>query len=94
MRVVKGTGVTFTATFYDVAGAVVVPAAATCRIAYTLSKSARVTTISLTNAGGTWTGVWNAACDPGTVYYSIKSNSSDLAVFDGSFVVEANRANG
>jgi hypothetical protein len=93
-RVTRGTTVLFTATFVDVNGVNATPTEASVRLSYLNRGNQNVETITMTQTGSSYTGIW-VADDPdvGPVAYHIYTDGEEPVAIDGKFNIVANEAN-
>lgn len=92
---VRGSTVTFSATFTDEAGAPAAPASASVAIRYVdNSGNAATENVAMTGSGATWSAAWNTApARPGTVYWTITADGTKDVATEGYFTITANPSN-
>lgn len=92
--VVRGTSVTFTATFYDVDGNVITPNTATLFVYHRINDAASTTNTAMVSINATsYAATWDSTgVDPGVISWSIVGQSDDKSVTEGSFRVLAGKA--
>lgn len=91
----RGNAIEFTATFTDADGEAVTPDSATVKVNFLNSDSERETETVMMNeqSDGSWFGIWDSSdALPARVDWSMQS-ANPASVKDGSFDLEANRAN-
>lgn len=91
---VRGSTVTFTATFKDDTGAIVNPASANLYVSYRVNKVPTTATIALTQTGNTWKASWESSvADGGRADWHIRSAGTNKAAMEGSLNLKINLAN-
>lgn len=90
---VRGNVISFSTTFYDADGAVVIPASVSLLIVFGISKGTNSETIAMTNVGDAWTATWDSSdAYPSTVNWSVRATTPHAAD-QGAFSIPANPAN-
>lgn len=96
MAIVRGATIFFkNIEFYDEEDVVFVASAATLHLNYPLGNSFEEADVTLTLAGGKWSGSWDSGiADPGVVEGHMEgTNGTIIAAKDFKFKLTANRAN-
>lgn len=98
----RGSAITFTHTFYDSSGDATTPSTANVYLSFPgtgwpfRSTGMQSTSLGLTQDTTTleWSGVWSStSAQPGTVFWHIRSDSTNQSAADGEFTLRGNPAN-
>ena len=95
VEISRGNPITFTATFLDANGDLVVPNIATLYLSYQSPAIRTLTSVIMTMQGtdGPWTAQWDSSvASAGIVYWSVRSDIPGSSE-DGDFLLDANAAN-
>ena len=99
-NIVRGNSVQWSATFYDMNGAITNPLNAFVDVDYYVTATTQTTiSLSMTQSGNTWSVVWDSsqavAGVTTQVYWHLRSLAAAgiKSAFDGSFMLTANVSN-